>query len=127
MLERGCFFLLATTPPETPVPRLVVLYPVPSDVPAFEKAFREEHEPLIRAQLAGVRSVTASKVSSTGDQPVAYHWMAELGFDSMDALTRAMRSDGGLRTGAHARQISSGGAPVIFAVDDAASAPQPVA
>jgi len=110
------------------VPRLIVLYPTPSDAQDFEKMFREEHQPLVRAQLSGARKMTASAVAPLGDQSAPYHWMTELHFDTMDELNRAIASDGGLRTGAHARQISSGGPPLMFVVDDdAAGDAQPAA
>jgi uncharacterized protein (TIGR02118 family) len=108
------------------VPRLIVLYPIPSDAQDFEKAFREEHEPLVRAQLTSARRLTASNVASLGEESAPFHWMAELHFDTMEDLSKALASDGGLRAGAHARQISTGGAPIMFAVDDDAS-PQPSA
>jgi hypothetical protein len=51
--------------------------------------------------------------------------MTELQFTSMEQLTQAIASDGGLRAIAHARQISSGGPPIMFAVEDDASGGQP--
>ena len=102
------------------MPRLVVLYPPPTDVAAFERAYVEEHAPLVWAQLAGVRRLDAARVvrGERGDAP--YHWVAELHFDSMAALTEAAASDGGQRLAGHARQISTGGAPVILIVEDSA-------
>ena len=106
------------------MPRLIVLYPTPSDVQDFEKLFREEHEPLVRAQLSSARRLSACQISGLGEDSAPYHWMAELHFDTMEALTRAIASDGGLRAGAHARQISSGGPPLMFAVDDGDEPPR---
>ena len=100
------------------MPRLIVLYPPPSDAQDFEKQFREEHEPLVRAQLPSARGLAGTRVGAVGDESAPYHWMAELRFDSMRDLTNALSSDGGLRASAHARQISTGGAPVMFVLDD---------
>ncbi len=104
------------------VPRLIVLYPTPSDAQDFEKMYREEHAPLVHAQLGGAVRLTASRVAGIGSDSAPYHWMAELHFGSMDDLAAAIASDGGLRTGAHARQISTGGPPLMFIVDDEHSA-----
>ena len=111
------------------MPRLIVLYPTPSDAQEFERQFREEHQPLVRAQLSTARRVTAGTVAPVGGEAAPYYWMAELHFGSMDELQHAVSSDGGLRAGAHARQISTGGAPMMFVVDDESSGPpdQPAA
>lgn len=103
------------------MPKLVVLYPPPTDVVAFERAYAEEHTPLVRAQLAGVRRLDAGRVvrGELGIPP--YHWMAELHFDSLEALTAATSSAGGQRLAGHARQISTGGAPLMLVVEDLAA------
>lgn len=100
------------------MPRLVVLYPQPADAAAFERSFAEEHVPLVRAQLNGVRRLHAARVHGSP----GFHWMAEMHFDTMDELRRASQSDGGLRAQGHARQISTGGDPLILVVDDAPDA-----
>ena len=96
------------------MPKLVVLYPQPADAAEFDKAYVEEHQPLVRAQLPGLRRFEAARV--VGDAP--YYWMAELTFDTLDALKAATSSDGGVRLAGHARQISTGGAPLMFVVED---------
>ncbi len=101
--------------------KLVVLYPPPTDVAAFEKAYTEEHAPLVRAQLAGVRQFVAGRVVRAERGTAPYHWLAEFHFDSMAALTEATTSAGGQRLAGHARQISTGGAPVMLVVEDAAA------
>ena len=100
------------------MPRLIVLYPTPSDAQDFEKTYREEHEPLVRAQLGGITRLATTRIAGIGSDSAPYHSMAELHFDTMDALRKALTSDGGLRTGSHARQISSGGPPLMFVVED---------
>jgi uncharacterized protein (TIGR02118 family) len=100
------------------VTRLIVLYPTPHDVQEFEKAFREEHEPLVRAQLASVRQFSAAALASPGGAAAPSHWIVEMHFDSRADLDRALASDGWLRTAAHSRQISSGGDPVMLIVDE---------
>ena len=96
------------------MPKVVVLYPRPVDPASFDSAYREEHVPLVRAQMPEARLV-ASRVIGR-DAP--YHLMAELHFESMEALKRTLASAGGERAAGHARQLSTGGAPVTFVVDD---------
>ena len=96
------------------MPKLVVLYPPPTDAAEFEKAYVEEHTPLVYAQLPGLKRLDAARVLGEGP----YFWMAELHFDSIEALKAASSSDGGVRLAGHARQISTGGSPVMFVVGD---------
>jgi uncharacterized protein (TIGR02118 family) len=113
---------------ETHVPRLIILFPTPSDAQDFEKTFREEHEPLVRAQLGANRRMTAGTVVPLGTDSTPYHWMAELHFDTIQELNEAVASDGGLRTGAHARRISTGGPPLMLVLNDVpAAVSQPTA
>lgn len=100
------------------MPKLVVLYPSPTDPTVFEKIYREEHIPLVHAQMTGLRKLEAARVVNRGAG--AYHWIAELHFETMAALQDAIQSAGGQRTAGHALQISTGGTPTILVVDDPA-------
>lgn len=100
------------------MPKLVVLYPPPTDSSAFESIYREEHIPLVHAQMPGLRRLEAARVVNARTGP--FHWVAELHFETMAALQDAMQSAGGQRTAGHALQISTGGAPTILVVDDPA-------
>lgn len=102
------------------MPKLVVMYPLPTDVAAFEKAYVEEHAPLVHAQLPSVRRLDAARVVPAPRGETEYHWVAELHFDSMAALNEATSSPGGQRLAGHARQISTGGAPLILVIEDPA-------
>ncbi|MGH3055046.1 MAG: hypothetical protein ACRDL7_08730 [Gaiellaceae bacterium] len=42
--------------------KLVVVYPRPKDVDAFEKVYQNEHVPLAVAKLAGKNKIVATKV-----------------------------------------------------------------
>jgi uncharacterized protein (TIGR02118 family) len=100
------------------MPKLVVLYPPPTDVAAFERAYAEEHAPLVHAQLPSVRRLDAARVVPASRGETKFHWVAELHFDSMAALSEATSSAGGQRLAGHARQISTGGAPLMLVVED---------
>ena len=57
------------------MPRLIVLYPQPTDVTEFERVFRDEHVPLVRAQLVGVTRLEASRVIPSPREEGIFHWM----------------------------------------------------
>src|SRR5688572_21503773 len=100
--------------------KLVVLYPYPADVAEFERAYTEEHMPLVSPEtVPGITKFTGTKmlVAADGGQPQFYR-MAELYFDSLDALQNAVSSEGAQKAVAHAAAISSGGAPVIMVAQE---------
>ncbi len=99
--------------------KLVVLYPTPTDVEAFDKAYAEEHAPMVNEKIPNLSGWTASKVMSTptGDSP-PYHLVAELYFPSVEALQEAFGTEGGQETAAHAFSISTGGAPVLLVSEE---------
>ncbi len=99
------------------MPRIVVLYPLPVDAPAFESAYLQEHVPLVRAQMPTVQRLVASPVAQ-GRAGAPYYWMGELHFESIESLKAAAASAGGQRAMGHAQQISTGGPPVVLVVND---------
>lgn len=96
--------------------KVVVLYPVPTDVNSFEQAYARDHSPMVTPEnFKGLRKFNASKVVGTADgSPAPFHRIAELHFPSMEALTAAASSASGQRVVAHARSISSGGTPTFL-------------
>jgi uncharacterized protein (TIGR02118 family) len=102
-----------------PMPKLIVLYPPPSDPATFERRYQSEHAPMVMAKVPGLKKFVASQVLGTPAGNAPYQRVAELYFDSMDSLQAAMASAGGQATVAHALEISTGGAPdVLIAEDD---------
>ena len=65
--------------------KLVVIYPRPKDVEAFEAVYNREHVPMAIAKLAGKTKIVATRVlgSSAGEPP--FHRIAEVYFPSMEA------------------------------------------
>jgi len=94
--------------------KLVVIYPQPRDLAAFEKAYKEDHLPMAAEKLTGVARFVATKVvgSLLGTPPFCR--IAEIHFPSMDALRACLASQGGQETAAHAFSISTGGAPILL-------------
>ena len=104
------------------MPKLVVLYPPPTDVQTFERRYRDEHVPMVMKEINGLRKFVAAKVVGSPMGAAQFHRIAELYFDSVEALQAAMTSPGGQATGAHAAEISTGGAPVVLIAEDDAPA-----
>jgi uncharacterized protein (TIGR02118 family) len=100
------------------MPKLIVLYPPPADTQIFERRYRSEHVPLVMERIEGLRKFVAAEVIGAPMGPAQFHRVAELYFDSMEALQEAMTSPGGQAAGAHAAEISTGGAPVLLIAED---------
>ena len=93
--------------------KLVVMYPRPKDVDAFEKVYQKEHVPMAVEKLKGKTKLVATKVTGSPQGTAPFYRIAEVHFPSMDALQACAASDGGKETIGHAMKISSGGPPVI--------------
>jgi uncharacterized protein (TIGR02118 family) len=96
------------------------LYPAPRDVDTFERAYTQDHVPMVTAQnFKGIKKFIASKIVGTPDgSPAPYHRIAELHFPSMEALQAAAASSSAQKAVAHAVSISSGGKPVFLVAED---------
>lgn len=100
--------------------KLVVMYPRPKDIDAFEKLYQSEHVPMAVEKLNGKTKLVATKVMGAPQGTPPYYRIAEVHFPSMDALQACAASDGGKETLAHAARISSGGPPVIMVAEEQA-------
>ena len=101
------------------VVKLMVMYPRPLDIEAFEKLYQEEHVPMAVEKLPGKTKLVATKVVATPDgTPPPFYRIAEVYFPSLEALQACAQSDGGKETIAHAVKISSGGAPIFLVAEE---------
>ena len=98
--------------------KLIVAYPQPKDVSAFDKIYQEEHVPMAIAKLAGKTKMVATKVLQSPQGDARFYCIAEVHFPSMEALQQCAESAGGKETLAHAAKISSGGPPVIMIAEE---------
>jgi uncharacterized protein (TIGR02118 family) len=94
--------------------KLIVAYPQPVDVDAFEKLYVEEHVPLAIAKLAGKTKIVATKIIASPQGKPQFYRVAEVHFPSLKVLEECAASAGGQETLANAVKISSGGPPVIM-------------
>ena len=98
--------------PET---KIIVMYPMPTDVEAFDRAYNDEHVPLAKDSFKGMTKFVATKVLATPDgSPPKFYRIAELHFPSMDALKESAGSASAQEAIGHALKISSGGTPVFL-------------
>jgi uncharacterized protein (TIGR02118 family) len=98
--------------------KLVVMYPRPQDVDAFERVYNQQHVPMAVEKLAGKTKIVASKIVGSPQGTPPFHRIAEIHFPSMEALQACATSDGGKLTIANAVAISSGGAPIFLVAEE---------
>ena len=98
--------------------KLVVIYPRPKDIEAFEKVYLKDHVPMAVEKLAGKTKIVATKVVGSPQGTPPYYRIAEIHFPTMEALQKCVESEGGKQTVAHAVSISSGGAPIFLVAEE---------
>ena len=98
--------------------KLVVMYPRPTDIEAFEKFYGDEHVPMAMAKLAGKTKMVGTRILGSPQGTPPFHRIAEVHFPSMEDLEACAGSEGGKQTITHAFSISSGGAPTILVAEE---------
>jgi uncharacterized protein (TIGR02118 family) len=98
--------------------KLIVAYPQPTDIEAFDAVYQKEHVPMAVAKLAGKTKIVATKVLQSPQGKPQFYCIAEVHFPSMEALQRCAESAGGKETLAHAVKISSGGPPTVMIAEE---------
>ncbi len=98
--------------------KLLVLYPRPKDIEAFEKLYQQEHVPMAVEKLAGKTKFVATKVLASPQGTPPFYRVAEIHFPSKEALEACAASQGGKETLAHAVRISTGGAPILLIAEE---------
>jgi uncharacterized protein (TIGR02118 family) len=102
--------------------KIVVLYPAPRDVATFERAYTQDHAPMVIPQnFTGMTKFVASKIVGTPDgSSPPFHRVAELHFPSLAALQAAAGSASAQQAVAHLVSISSGGKPIFLVAEEEA-------
>ena len=91
------------------VHRLVVSYGQPDDPAAFDAYYRDTHTPLA-VQMPGLVRLTTGRPQSMDPSQPAPYLVAELDFDSEQAMGAAFASDEGKATAKDVPKFASGGA-----------------
>jgi len=86
--------------------RFLVLYDMPEDPEAFDKHYNEIHIPLAK-QLPGLLRYTVSRNVTPG-RGKQHYLVAELDWDSMEAMQAAFASEIGQQTGADVPKFAPG-------------------
>ncbi len=102
------------------MPKLLVMYPMPTNMEAFERAYAKEHLPMAAPifAAAGATKAVFTKVSGSPAGKPAFHRIAEIHFPSQETLQDCTASPAGRDAIAHAHKISSGGPPVVLIGDE---------
>ena len=100
--------------------KLIVMYPMPKDMAAFERAYSAEHIPMAAPifQAAGATKAVLTKMVGAPSGTPAFHRTAEIHFPSAEALKACAASQLGRDALAHAHKISNGGPPVILIAEE---------
>ena len=100
--------------------KVVVLYPTPRELSTFERAYSQDHVPMVTAQnFKGIQKFVASRVVGTSDGSASpFYRIAELHFPSMESLQTAVASPSAQKVVGHAVAISSGGTPVVLVAEE---------
>jgi uncharacterized protein (TIGR02118 family) len=98
--------------------KLVVIYPRPMDIEAFEKIYLTEHVPMAVEKLVGKIRIVATKITASPQGTLPFYRIAEVYFPSKSALEACAATAGAQETLANAAKISTGGAPLILFAEE---------
>lgn len=98
--------------------KLIVIYPRPTDIEAFEKVYQTTHVPMAVEKLGGKTKIVATKVVTSPQGTPPFYRIAEIHFPSMAALETCAASAGAKETLAHATSISTGGKPTFLVAEE---------
>ncbi len=82
--------------------KLVVMYPCPQDVEAFEKDYNHHHVPMAVEKLASETKIVTSKIVGSPRGTLPFYRIAEIHFPPMAILEACTTSEGGKQTIANA-------------------------
>lgn len=98
--------------------KLILIYPPPKDVQAFERVYNGDHLPMAVEKLIGKTKILTSRVLGSSQGDPAFHLIAEIHFPTMEALEACTASEGGKQTLGNAVAISSGGTPMFLVAEE---------
>jgi uncharacterized protein (TIGR02118 family) len=98
--------------------KVVVIYPRPKDLNAFENAYIKEHVPMAIEKLKGKTKFVATRVIGSPQGTAPFYRIAEIHFPSRQALDVCLSSEDAKQTVAHAVSISTGGQPIFLIAEE---------
>lgn len=101
--------------------KLVVLYPPPKNLEAFEQAYTSEHIPMvarIARKLGRCTKAVYTRVLMSPEGSSPYCRIAELHYPSLEALQADFSTPEAQELGAHAASISTGGIAISIVCEE---------
>lgn len=98
--------------------KIVVMYPFPKDQEAFEKAYKEEHIPLVAKSLTRLTKAVYTRVLMSPSGASPYCRITELHYPSLEALQADFSTPEAQELGAHAALISTGGIAISLVCEE---------
>jgi uncharacterized protein (TIGR02118 family) len=98
--------------------KLVVIYPRPTDIEAFEKIYLTEHVPMAVKKLIGKTKIVATKITASPQGQPPFYRIVEVHFPSKSALEACAATLGAQETLANATKISTGGTPLFLIAEE---------
>ena len=95
---------------------LTVCYGHPADPAKFDDYYMSTHKPLAE-KIPNVLSFTIRHCASLDDSPPPYFLVAELAFESAEAMGAALSSPEGVDAGADVPNFATGGVTMFVAYD----------
>ena len=89
--------------------KLIALYRKPPDIDAFDRHYHDVHLPLVR-KTPGLRKLDITKITGAPIGESRYHVMAEMYYDTIDAMNAANASPEGR---AAAKDLMSSAADLV--------------
>ena len=89
--------------------KLIALYKTPDNTAEFDKHYAEVHTPLVK-KMPGLRKLELARITGAPIGEPKHYLMAEMYFDSLDALNASMASPEGKAT---ARDLMSFAAMLV--------------
>jgi uncharacterized protein (TIGR02118 family) len=97
--------------------KVVIIYPRPQDEKAFERAYLEEHVPMVE-KLKGLTRLVLTKVTGSPQGKISAYRIGEAYFSSLNELQAIIDSDEGKEVIARAQNISTGGPPLVLICEE---------
>lgn len=94
--------------------KLVAIYTRPEDVQAFETHYREIHVPLVR-KMPGLKKLEVTRFFGSPKGDPRYYMMAEMYFESKEALFASVSSPEGKAAGKDIMTVAGPHVHMMFA------------
>jgi uncharacterized protein (TIGR02118 family) len=94
---------------------VLALYNPPTDPDHFNRYYEATHVPIAK-RLPGLReyTISATPVTDLQGEPAPYHLIADLTFDSVEAVQQALASPAGAAIAGDLPNFATGGVSIYF-------------